>query len=212
MTYICIEAIIGAGKSSLLNYIYSQNKPIVSISQEPVELFRYYTNPETKVIRNPLNDFYTDIEKNSLNFQVFVANLFLQQEKGLIMNDPTKIIIQERSSLTGVNTFAKLLNITDYALDSLKSLIESAQVIDFTIYIYLKIDAKNSIERIKKRNRSEESSVSEDYQKLLIGATEKYLNELKTSKHLIVIDATKSIPEMYEELKYKLGKLNVNLN
>lgn len=163
---ISIEGNIGSGKSTIIDYlktIKDMNHHIVFVD-EPVDEWLTIKSGE----KNALELFYEDQDKNSFWFQILayitrLRNLLETQEKY-----PNKIIITERSIYTDKHVFAQMLyesgKISDiefktynYWFDTFKNKTK----IDYILYV--NTNPEECFNRIKVRNRTEESSVSLEY-------------------------------------------------
>lgn len=179
---ISIEGNIGSGKSTIINYlktINNMNNNIVFVD-EPVDEWLTIKSGE----KNALELFYEDQDKNAFWFQILayitrLRNLLETQEKY-----PNKIIITERSIYTDKYVFAQMLyesgKISDiefktynYWFDTFKNKTKINYI------LYVNTNPEECFNRIKIRNRTEESSVSLEY---LIQCHEKHIDWIKNKQ------------------------------
>ena len=162
---ISVEANIGSGKSTFLRLLKEKYPEKFNIIYEPLEEWQ---EKFSDINDNILGLFYKDIPRWSYTFQ---SNAFITRiQKYLAERDSTKFNLCERSVLSDYYLFAKMLreegkmNDIEWKLyeNWHKWLIDSFKAKPKAI-IYLRSDPNISYERLKKRNRSEESAVPLDY-------------------------------------------------
>jgi len=191
-----VEGNIGTGKSTFLNKLSHEFKVI----QEPVDEWTKTRNANGK---NILEEFYSDPARNAYLFQSIA---FRSRMKNIVNHD-TAII--ERSIYTDRNVFAKTCK-----EDGLISDIEWNDYCgwfdwltdEFKIkpagFIYLQCDPTISYERIKKRSRSGEESISLDYLKNLHQKHEQWLLHDEKTKVLVL-----NVDEEFEKNPEKLQSM-----
>lgn len=158
-----LEGNIGAGKSTFLSLIKSMLP--VQIVPEPVEKWQ-----NSGVGENILEKFYNDTQRWAYTFQsyAFITRVMEQQEAALKSAFPWQIL--ERSVYSDRYCFAK----NCYEMGTISALewslyqewfewLTSAYVPKPHGFIYLKTDPTTCYNRLTKRARSEEVSVSLDY-------------------------------------------------
>ena len=164
---ISIEGNIGSGKSTILKSLKKHlcnNNNIIFI-QEPVDQWENIKDKEGNTI---LKKFYENQKEYSFAFQMMAYISRLSVLKIAIENNPEAIIITERCLNTDRFVFAKML------YDD--GLIED---VEYQIYltwfdhffntdkihklVYLKTDPNICLERVNKRMRNGESTLSIDY-------------------------------------------------
>ena len=163
---LCIEGIIGAGKTTLCIEL-----------EEKIRSFHNSQNMEIKILKEPvdfwrelglLDRFYKDQKRWAFTFQL---TALVTKCMELMNLDDNTIYIIERSPYTDMKCFAKLChmsgNIDDMEMDIYKlyyqhfiKQLESKCAIQF---IYLKTSSEICMERIKKRNRIEEKDIPIEY-------------------------------------------------
>lgn len=231
-----IEANIGAGKSTLLKQL--ETVPGVICVQEPVKewIEDYGTNVTdsdgTESRANILQLFYQDPARNAFLFQMMVLMNRYRHIKSTIdyiistkkFNDPVQVFI-ERSIDTDINCFAQnckekgFLNEIEWKVycDWTIWFKKEVEVLFLNAFIhkirYIFIDVTSEIchERMKKRNRTEESTVGLDYLKQIEQKHLEWRSRLiqypfpvhKVSYH--VIDGSKTPEELKIDVLKNLG-------
>ena len=188
---VSIEGNIGSGKTTIL---------------QRLKMDGFITfNEDVNAWSNEgwLSDFYNNINRFAFGFQMRVLQSFSQIKQNIKV---ANISIIERSPLTSVDIFGYLL-----ALDNAISVNEYKIMSYFSSYInlipkhiiYIQCDPTICLDRIRKRNRNEENTISIDY-----------LNKLHTLHELTynnryncsVIDGNKDIEEVYKEVVHAINK------
>jgi deoxyadenosine/deoxycytidine kinase len=174
--HIAIAGNIGAGKTSL------------------AELIARHYNWEAHfedVIDNPyLDDFYTHMERWSFNLQVYFLKSRFQQL--LTFQNNKKTIVQDRTIYEDAFIFAPnlnamgLMNQRDFKnyrelFDLMESLIEGPDLL-----IYLRSSIPNLVNKIHKRGREYENSISIDYLSRLNERYEAWISTYDKNKMVII--------------------------
>ena len=174
--HIAIAGNIGAGKTSL------------------AELIAKHYNWEAHfedVIDNPyLDDFYTHMERWSFNLQVYFLKSRFQQL--LAFQNNKKTIVQDRTIYEDAFIFAPnlnamgLMNQRDFKnyrelFDLVESLIEGPDLL-----IYLRSSIPNLVNKIHKRGRDYENSISIDYLSRLNERYEAWISTYDKNKMVII--------------------------
>jgi len=206
---VSIDGNIGSGKSTLVKHlkeIFKDDNRFVFI-QEPVNM--WMENTDKKTGENILTKFYNNQEKYGFSFQIMAYATKLHILKEAIKNNPGKIIITERCVYTDKNVFAKMLydeskiedvcyNIYNFMFD------EFLGNTTVNRYIYVKTDFKVCDRRIKKRERTGESSIPLEY----LSKCEKYHKDwLSQCNHVLTLDGNnefESNPEILDLWKQKI--------
>ena len=175
--HIAIAGNIGAGKTSLTELLAKH------YNWEP-----HYED----VIDNPyLDDFYNHMERWSFNLQVYFLKSRFEQL--LSFRESNKTIIQDRTIYEDAHIFAPnlnamgLMNQRDFKnykgiFELMESLIQGPDLL-----IYLRSSIPNLVNKIHKRGREYESSISIDYLSRLNERYEAWISSYEASK-LIIID------------------------
>ena len=175
--HIAIAGNIGAGKTSLTELLAKH------YNWEP-----HYED----VIDNPyLDDFYNHMERWSFNLQVYFLKSRFEQL--LLFKENNKTVIQDRTIYEDAHIFAPnlnamgLMNQRDFnnykgIFELMESLIQGPDLL-----IYLRGSIPNLVNKIHKRGREYESSISIDYLSRLNERYEAWISSYDSSK-LIIID------------------------
>lgn len=181
---ISVEAAIGTGKSTLLRLV-KEHRPNWTVVQEPVGKWQAVNGEH-----NLLEAFYSDPARHAFTFQTYcvISRIETVVEALRTCPDTCPVMIVERSWFSDRNTFAKML------IDSGKmSPMEAAlytQWYDFASpkgpkihgHLYLECDSSTCMTRLKRRGRSEETAVTEEYQQDLIRHHEDWLATIDPRK------------------------------
>ena len=175
--HIAIAGNIGAGKTSLTELLAKH--------------YGWEAHFED-VIDNPyLDDFYNHMERWSFNLQIYFLKSRFEQL--LSFKGNKKTIIQDRTIYEDAHIFAPnlnamgLMNQRDFKnykgiFDLMESLIEGPDVL-----IYLRSSIPNLVNKIHKRGRDYENSISIDYLSRLNERYEAWISTYDPEK-LIIID------------------------
>jgi deoxyadenosine/deoxycytidine kinase len=175
--HIAIAGNIGAGKTSLTELLAKH--------------YVWEAHFED-VIDNPyLDDFYNHMERWSFNLQIYFLKSRFEQL--LSFRTHKKTIIQDRTIYEDAHIFAPnlnamgLMNQRDFKnykgiFDLMESLIEGPDVL-----IYLRSSIPNLVNKIHKRGRDYENSISIDYLSRLNERYEAWISTYDPKK-LIIID------------------------
>jgi deoxyadenosine/deoxycytidine kinase len=207
MPLISIDGNVGSGKSTLIEGFKKSGQKYVLVD-EPV---KEWLEVKDKYGNNALECFYKDQKENAFCFQVlaYITRLSKLMETMKTVDKDT-IIITERSIETDRNVFAKMLY-EDGLISSIEwetynywfNTFKEISKIDYIIYI--KTSPEKCLERINKRNRSEESNISIDY----LIKCDKFHNDWleSSSTKMITIDGHESI----EEIKIKVSSFLIDI-
>jgi deoxyadenosine kinase len=174
---ITISGLIGAGKTTLARDLSS----ILSwkIIEESVE-------------DNPYLDlFYSDMEKYGFAMQIYFLNNRFEQEQKNIWNKNNTI--QDRSMWEDI-IFANMLyksgNISEVDFNTYKKLYSN--MINFikkpSLIVYLEVEPKIALERIKLRNRKCEQNITLNYLIDLQNNYEEWLNTISKTTRIVKIN------------------------
>lgn len=204
---ISIEGNIGSGKSTIIDYLKTINNKNIAFVDEPVnEWINIKSNG-----KNALELFYEDQKKNSFWFQVLAYITRLRNLLYVIENNPNKIIITERSIYTDKYVFAQMLfesgNISDIEFQTYNywfETFENKTKIDTILYVNTEPD--ECMNRIKMRNRTEESSVKLEYLKTCHNKHNDWLKNRQDSK-VIYINGHQNKNNMIEDVLNIVNKI-----
>jgi deoxyadenosine/deoxycytidine kinase len=175
--YIAIEGVIGAGKTSLASMLSKKLKAKLILE-------KFETNPF-------LENFHKDPERYAFQTQLFFLLNRFQQQQELMQYDLFNNYIISDYIFEKDKIFA-YLNLQDDELKLYEKIISFIErnipKPDLVIYIQSSLD--QLVKNIKKRNRSFESNISEEYLKELIEAYNYFFFRYKNCPLLIVNCAT----------------------
>lgn len=199
--HIAIAGNIGAGKTSLTELIAKR--------------YNWEAHYED-VIDNPyLDDFYTHMERWSFNLQVYFLKSRFQQL--LAFQNNNKTIVQDRTIYEDAFIFAPnlnamgLMNQRDFKnyrelFDLMESLIEGPDLL-----IYLRSSIPNLVNKIHKRGRDYENSISIDYLSRLNERYEAWISTYDKNKMVIIDVDDLDFVENKDDLETVLAKIDKGL-
>ena len=186
MTIITIDGNIGAGKTTILNYIHSNHN--IYIDLEPIDKWKTF-----------LDNIYIS-KSGYFNFQikVWLDRAWIQEK------DNNSIIFMERSPFFIRNTFNKNdynnNNINEDEYNVINEMYSKTDKIwTNNNYIYLRSNPINCLERIKIRGRENELNINLDYITSIHNLHEETAELLKSNIIIIDVD-NKSIEEIADEI------------
>ncbi|CUI14527.1 deoxynucleoside kinase, putative [Bodo saltans] len=187
---ISVEAAIGTGKSSLLKLI-QKREPSWVVVQEPVDMWQKVGGQH-----NLLEHFYNDFERYAFSFQTycFLTRIEAVTKAVRERQDSTPVIVVERSWFTDKHTFAEMLKkqgrISDMEWCLYEEWYNFAARNAPTIHghVYLDCSTETCMARLRKRGRSEETTVTSEYQTSLIEHHEMWANDHVEAEKLCRID------------------------
>lgn len=168
---VSLEGNIGAGKSTLLSALkerYANRKDVIFV-EEPVGIWESIQQDGL----NMLQLFYKDTCRYAFTFQILAFTTRLKLLKDAIKqanesDPPVKTIIMERSLEADRNIFAKMLN-SDKQMQQCEYDIYvkmSDDILqDYSVdgIVWINTPPDECVNRIKKRNREGEETISFDY-------------------------------------------------
>lgn len=200
--HIAIAGNIGSGKTTLTRKLAEHYK---------------WTPKFESVDYNPyLSDFYNDMERWSFNIQIYFLNKrFLDVVE---INKRDDIVIQDRSIYEDACIFAPnlhemgLMETRDFENYSSLFSLMSSLVKAPDLLIYLRSSIPHLVSNIQKRGREYESSIRLDYLKGLNVLYEKWVNNYKDGK-LLIIDVDKlNFEENADDFSMICDKIEAQLN
>ncbi len=189
MTIITIDGNIGAGKTTILNYIHANHN--IYIDLEPIDKWKPF-----------LDDIYIN-KKKFFNFQirVWLDRSWIQEK------DNNSTIVMERSPYFIRHTFNEYMaensNINPQESNILNELYDKTDIIwKSNYYIYIRSSPSKCLERIIKRGRDNEVSIDLDYLTDIHNLHElAYQKALEEERNIICIDIeNKNIEEIANEI------------
>lgn len=200
---VSVEGNIGSGKSTFLEYCAKH--PSVTVFPEPVEKWENLNGV------NLLQNMYTDPLKWALPFQIYAGATVLQNYQAAVS---TRIRLVERSLLSARNVFVKHMKqhgtmdpLTDSILDTWFDAALYEHSASPHAVIYLRTTPAVAYTRLRRRSRSAESATSLGYLTELHDLHETWISSLLSLNtdpnnptfHVFIIDADRSVEEMYAE-------------
>jgi len=136
--------------------------------------YKFYISTEIPM-RNPkkLEWLYQDIKKNVFEYQIYLIIEYIK-EMIHITNKKINIIIYDRTILDTLFFSNENLNTKEFEI--LNNLIKENLDIKFDHVIFIKPKIENMLKWQKKRNRNEESNVSEEYLKKIYNIFDNNIN------------------------------------
>lgn len=189
MTIITIDGNIGAGKTTILNYIHANHN--IYIDLEPIDKWKPF-----------LDDIYVNKQK-FFNFQirVWLDRSWIQEK------DNNSVIVMERSPYFIRNTFNQsmmnnnLINLQENTI--MNELYDKTDIIwKSNYYIYIRSSPEKCLERIMERGRENEMAIDIDYLTEIHNLHEEtYLKGISEGRNIICIDIeNKEIEEIANEI------------
>jgi deoxyguanosine kinase len=206
---ISIEGNIGSGKSTVIEWLKTQENKNIVFVDEPVN---EWLSIKDKDGLNALDCFYKDQKQNAFCFQILA---YITRLKKLILkleeySNQDIIIITERSIDTDRNVFAKMLYedgfISSIEWETYNYWFDTFQHIStVNTIIYIKTDPEKCIERINRRNRTEETNIGLEY----LEKCHKYHNDWlnKNEATIITINGHETVEEIRNQVMNVLNKL-----
>lgn len=215
---IIVEGTIGAGKSTFLK-ILEKSFPSISIACEPVHNWEKHLYGQSL-----LANFYQQPQRWAYTFELMTLMHRAHDYESLQKNSHTNLFI-ERSLYSGYYCFAY-----NSFMQGFMSPLEWAQYQEwfkFLViqkcqppqgFIYLKIDPLVAYERIKKRNRYAEKTISLAYLKQIHERHEDFLvsgkQKLESIRHVpvLILDVTKDFEHDPEQMRSLLSQVDAFVN
>jgi deoxyadenosine/deoxycytidine kinase len=202
---ISIEGNIGSGKSTIINFLKTLDSDNIIFVDEPVN---EWLNIKVDG-KNALEMFYEDQKTNSFWFQILAYITRLRNLLNTIKENPDKIIISERSIYTDKNIFAQMLyeqgNLSEIEMKTYSywfDTFEKETKLDLVLYV--NTGPEECFNRIKKRNRDEESNIPLEY---LSHCHNKHLEWLNnTDSKVVKVNGHQSIKNIQTFMKEFISK------
>jgi len=200
--YFAVAGNIGAGKTSLAELLSKH--------------YGWEAHFED-VIDNPyLDDFYNHMERWSFNLQIYFLNSRFRQLKNFKASN--KDFIQDRTIYEDAHIFAPnlhamgLMNHRDY--DNYQSLFElmESTIKGPDMLIYLRSSIPNLVNKIHKRGREYENSISIEYLSRLNERYEAWVSTYDKGKLLIVDVDDIDFVERKEDFGKIIEKIDAQMN
>jgi deoxyadenosine/deoxycytidine kinase len=197
-----IEGNIGCGKTTLIRQLKSRDD--FEVIEEPVEVWKSIVNEDGE---NILGLFYKESKKYAYIFQTIV---FKTRIMALEKPQTKQVRFSERSIWTDKNIFSKncyeigfMNTIEKNTYDVWFNWLESKITRKPDGIIYLRAEPQVCLERVHKRDRTEESTVSLDYLTNIHEKHEAWLNKEKMygDVPIYVIDNTCEPSKAFEKVQ-----------
>ncbi|XP_017772565.1 PREDICTED: deoxynucleoside kinase-like isoform X1 [Nicrophorus vespilloides] len=209
---VSVEGNIGAGKSSFIQYFSTfQN---IETYPEPIDWWRNLDG------HNLLDLLYKDINKWHTTFQTYVQLTRLKVQTSKPTQATTTVQMFERSLQNNRYCFVEqaynngYLHDADYAiLDKWYRWIRDTVDINLDLIVYLRSSPEIVYERIMRRARPEEKSMSLDYLKQLHESHERWLmtdDERFNTIPVLVLDANTALEDIVEQYKLNENRIMGN--
>lgn len=200
---VAVEGNIGSGKSTFLQHF--KNSPNVDLYCEPVEMWKNVRG------HNTLDLMYKDSKRWALTFQSYVQLTMLQVHQ---KKQKKAVKLMERSIWSAKYCFVENLYQSgrmppvDHAvLSEWFSWITKNAKVSVDLIVYLRASPETCMNRIKLRNRQEETGVPMDYLQTLHNLHEDWLIHQTQYKHpapVLVLDADKDLSLLKKDFdKYR---------
>ena len=193
MPIITIDGNIGAGKTSILNYLHTNYN--INVDLEPIDKWKHY-----------LDNIYLE-KKNYFKFliRIWLDRSWIQEK------NKSSLVIMERSPYFIRNTFNKLTYDTELINNNenniINELYDKTDVIwKSNYFIYLRSSPEKCLDKIYKRGRENEMEITLDYLKNIHEYHEKAFDNLEDKKIVINVD-DKSIEDIGQEIYEFIYKL-----
>lgn len=200
--HIAIAGNIGAGKTSLTELL--------------AQHYKWEAHFE-EVIDNPyLDDFYNHMERWSFNLQIFFLKSRFAQL--IAIHQEKKNVIQDRTIYEDAHIFAPNLHamglMTKRDFDNYISLFEMMEnlIQGPDVMVYLRSTVPNLVNKIQKRGRSYENSISIDYLSRLNERYEAWISKYDKSKLLIIDVDSLDFVNNKEDLGVIIERLDAEIN
>lgn len=155
-----IEGTIGAGKSTFLKLL-KQHIPHITVQFEPIDNWQSHENNQSL-----LANFYQDSNRWAYTFETFTLLSRIQEQKSL---SKTAFLFVERSIYSGHSVFARnsyetgFMTTLEWNLYNQWFRFLTSDLTPPHGFIYLQVNPEVAYERMKKRNRSAESTLPLEY-------------------------------------------------
>ena len=200
--HIAVAGNIGSGKTTLTNMLSNH----------------YGWRPHFEAVDdNPyLADFYNDMQRWSFNLQIYFLNTRFKDVVEILKSEET--VIQDRTIYEDACIFAKnlhkmgLMSTRDFEnYNSLFSLMLSL-VKPPDLLIYLRSSVPNLVNHIQKRGREYEAGIRLDYLQGLNNLYEKWIENYKDGKLLIVDVDEVRFEENPKDFSYIINIIDAQLH
>ena len=195
MKIVSIDGNIGAGKTTMLNKYYQAYKQHCIIITEPIDKWRDLLQ---KAVQNP--------KKHVFELQRVILQHFKHVQKEInayIKNNKhkNKIVIVERSAMSSICIFAQIYLekqiLTQQQYQQLKAVYKQINIM-YDLRILIDTKPHICLQRIKKRNRECERSLTIQYLQSIDENQRRMYNKMECTS--IIIDGNKQISDVFSNL------------
>ena len=186
MPIITIDGNIGAGKTSILNYLHTNYN--INVDLEPIDKWKPY-----------LDNIYIG-KKDYFKFliRIWLDRSWIQEK------NKSSLVIMERSPYFIRNTFNKYMYdinlINNNENNIINELYDKTDIIwKSNYFIYLRCSPEKCLKNIQKRGRENELDISLDYLENIHKYHERAFEELEDKKIVIDVD-DKSLEEISRDI------------
>ena len=197
---ISIEGNIGAGKSTILNYLkeHYANHELITFVEEPVDMWGDIKGDDNEDI---LTKFYKNPKEYAFSFQVMAFATRVHKFRTALKNKPSaRIFICERSLEADSNIFAKML----YDDGNMESINYKIYLQYYNIYknefqhkgiIFINTNPDKCLQRIKQRDRDGEDKIQIDYLRKCHDYHVKWLTGTPIEQSVLHVDGNIDSPQ-----------------
>jgi deoxyadenosine/deoxycytidine kinase len=193
---ISIEGNIGVGKSTFLDNLEESIRSTWTkkwvFLREPVHIWETVRDPEGNTM---LAKFYGDPIKYSFAFQVMAYSTRVQELRRILRENPDCYgVVCERSLETDRRIFAKMLHADgsmEPILHDIYTMFSSLNHDEFKLdgIVFLDADPTTCMERIVKRSRNGESSISLAYLEQCHQYHQEWMTDIVSTQQYITVNA-----------------------
>lgn len=201
--YIAVAGLIGAGKSTLVDKL-AQNG--CTVFEEPVNnnpfLSLYYDDPCRWSYT--LQTYYL-WERYKQSQEAYYRSLRGETTvvDSSIYSDMAFAIVQKRSKFFTAEEFETYLNMHK---------IIASQLAYPDMFIWLHLSTELALDRIKQRSRECELDIPIGYLHELSAAYDEVLDRLNKHTHVVIIDASKSVENVYSQVSTAISNHRLGIN
>lgn len=200
--YIAIAGNIGSGKTTLTNLL-----------SERLGIEAYFETSDNPYI----SDFYEDMNRWSFNLQIYFLGMRIKQAVDLYNNG--RGLVQDRTIYEDAHIFAA--NLHEMGLMSSRDYQTYLKIFEMStgltpspdILIYLKASVPTLVKQIKKRGRSYEMTISEEYLERLGRKYDNWIENIYKGKIIVVdVDNTNFVddPAQLDKLIEQINEICPN--
>lgn len=189
---IAIEGNLGVGKTTLVDYLKSNNIFEADFLYEPIDEWMQIKDSDGKSIFQKYNE---NRKKYAFDFQHIAYYARMEKLFDLVNNSKKNIIFMDRSLGTDKNVFEKMLydngmisELENKIYEYWDSYVQTQLHIKKNI-IYLRCDPCVAYARMIGRGRKEEQNIKLDYIKNIHEYHDNWINhEIKNNEHIIILN------------------------